>query len=232
MFSWSLSGSWITGVLAAVYAVVNRFSNKGLMLMSVANKGLVLISLQGLMWLGSLSPSHSENTSLSLSYSHRWWLSLSICTITLSLSLSVYSLGAWVTTLPTPAENLPTRLFNLPLFSSPGSQHKPLFETATLDEWFEYPKDYYHHLLQPCLHHNLAVCSIRPPHPGVNWMMKIHQIVKNLNFRLSPYSVLPRWEFLTRTGSLAFSLSTFLSCYLFGIVIIFIGMHMTLISYF
>ena len=57
MLSWSLSGSWITGVLAAVYAVVNRFSNKGLMLMLIANKGLmliankglVLISLQGLM---------------------------------------------------------------------------------------------------------------------------------------------------------------------------------------
>ena len=102
--------------------------------------------------------------------------------------------------------------------------------SATMDEWFEYLKDHYY--LQPCLHHNMAVCSIRPPHPGVNWMMKIHQIVKNLNFRLSPYSVLPRWEFLTRTGSLAFSLSTFLSCYLFGIVIIIIiGMNMTLISY-
>ena len=59
MFSWSLSGSWITGVLTAVFAVVNRFSNKGLMLilvankglmlMLVANKGLMLISLQGLM---------------------------------------------------------------------------------------------------------------------------------------------------------------------------------------
>ena len=24
--SWSLSGTWLTGVLAAVYAVVNRFS--------------------------------------------------------------------------------------------------------------------------------------------------------------------------------------------------------------
>ena len=102
--------------------------------------------------------------------------------------------------------------------------------SATMDEWFEYLKDHYY--LQPCLHHNMAVCSIRPPHPGVNWMMKIHQIVKNLNFRLSPYSVLPRWEFLTRTGFLAFSLSTFLSCYLFGIVIIIIiGMNMTLISY-
>ena len=51
--------------------------------------------------------------------------------------ITVYSLGAWVTTLPTPAENLPTRLFNLPLFSSPGSQHKPLFETNYCQPWMK-----------------------------------------------------------------------------------------------
>ena len=55
MFSWSLSGSWITGVLAAVYAVVNRFSNKGVMLMLIANKGLMLmlIANKGLMLIAN-----------------------------------------------------------------------------------------------------------------------------------------------------------------------------------
>ena len=137
----------------------------------------VLTLIPGLMWPGSLSPSRSENTSPCLSYSPRcqhFQLSYSSRCQHLQLLLvhlifnitSVCSLAAWVTILPT--ENLPTRLFNLLSYFSPGLPFHPYHLNSHGFEPCDYRRHHPHDYLssQLGLHHNLAVRSIRPPHPG------------------------------------------------------------------
>ena len=142
-FSWSLSGSWLTGVLTALYAVVNRFS----IFVCFLFWGLFVSSSFGvnadsrfdvtrvtftvplrehfsLPFIFSQVILHFQLSyfprcqHLQLLYSSRYKHLQLLLVHFIFLITSVCSLAAWVTILPT--ENPPTRLFNLLSFFSPG----------------------------------------------------------------------------------------------------------------
>ena len=133
LFSWSLSGSWLTGVLTALYAVVNRF----FYCMDRCRRWSVIVLYcfrchqQIFHWMISsstlmmISPARFDVTRVTFTVPLREHFSLPFIFSQVQTTFTFYpslfiicSLAAWVTTLPT--ENLPMRLFNLPSFSSPG----------------------------------------------------------------------------------------------------------------